>query len=101
MGFVHFHPVTIVSIDFGRNEPGPKRLTSKMGRNDPPRPKLPTLKNWLNRPRPKRNRSETTLIRYKLLNLIQHSFKTSDIFINPCEKAVTLSCADCCRFTFF
>ena len=24
------------SIDFGRNDPGPKRFTSKMGQNNPP-----------------------------------------------------------------
>ena len=45
----------IVSIDFGRNDPGPERLTSKMGRNDPPTKAETTHpKNWPKRLRPKR-----------------------------------------------
>ena len=44
-----------VCIDFGRNDPGPKRLTSKIGRNDPPTKAETTHpKNWPKRPRPKR-----------------------------------------------
>ena len=32
----HFCHTLLVSIDFGRNDPGPKRLIPKIGRNDPP-----------------------------------------------------------------
>ena len=47
----------IVSIDFDRNDPGPKRLTSKISHL--PRPKRPTIKigrndPGRNDPRPKR-----------------------------------------------
>ena len=36
---------------------------------------------------------DVQLFRNCLINLIQHNLKTSNILIDPCEKAVTLSCA--------
>ena len=53
--------ILLVSIDFSRNDLGPKRLTPKMDRNDPStKAKTTHPKNWPKRPRPKRPRAETT-----------------------------------------
>ena len=54
---LHMHAchTLLVSIDFGRNDAGPKRLIPKIGRNDPSTKAETThTKNWLKPPRPKR-----------------------------------------------
>ena len=61
----------LISINFGRNDSGPNRLTQKIGRNDPPTKAETTHpQNWPKRPRPKRlrpkrPRAETTRIRLR------------------------------------
>ena len=49
--------IVIASIDFDRNDPGRKQLTSKMGQNDPPTKDEATHpKNWPKQPGPKQPR---------------------------------------------
>ena len=53
---MHVCHTLLVSIDFGRNDPGLKGLTPKIGRNDPPTKAETTHpKNWPKRPSPKRH----------------------------------------------
>ena len=52
---MHVCHILLVSIDFVRNDPGPKRLTLKIGRNDPPtKAERPTPKIGRNDPGLKR-----------------------------------------------
>ena len=52
----------------------------------------PNYTNLITSLKLKTKTNDEQLFRNSLINLIQHNFKTSDILISPCEKAVRWSC---------